>query len=161
MRHNTHKVNNETPYDDIIAEVLTKYKDRHKLKEERITIEFCERLRTTGGWCWYDKKKVWIKLNKSLFEKLNRDEKYELISHEMAHGILFLKGDFEHRHDGEWRVLHKQLGGTGSTHHYFPVKQNMTRRVIICDRRTDTYEAVTLQEWDKIQNKELNEMIFY
>lgn len=105
---------------------------------ERISVVLDDRMRTCGGTSTYRfaTKQATVKLNRQLFERLNDTERYEIISHELAHAILQVTGKSD-KHGPRWQSLHQKMGGTAARCHTHEVQHNKVKRVVL-ERKTDS-----------------------
>jgi predicted SprT family Zn-dependent metalloprotease len=144
-------IKNETPYGAMVNVIVAKLPKGHTYSLDRITVEMNDRMRTMGGYSAYrhNTRCATVSLNRQLFERLNDAERYDIISHELAHAILQTNGhEYEH-HGPRWVNLHRSLGGDGERTHDYKVKRNVVRRVIVMHKASGKCMSLTMTRWNR------------
>lgn len=127
---------NDTPYGEIINKIIQRIKEskfrNYDMNAIDITISLNTRMRTIGGRCRINilNSKCIIHLNKQLFDTISDEEKYDTISHELAHAMCFVY-KLGRNHDYGWQIVHREMGGSSSRTHDNIVIGNKVRKVLV------------------------------
>jgi hypothetical protein len=150
MKHNT-------PYDYLIQRLIPLLDEWH-IDHSMWLVEMSSRMRTTGGRCRVNPvfKTVRLQLNEELFARLDDTERWNIISHEAAHGICFAIGKWSDGHGPIWKNIHRKLGGDASRCHDLEVQHKLVRRYVVLDKRTDRFYTLTAQKWKRLQMRMVN-----
>lgn len=141
-------ITNHTPYPHLVDRAIaaSDAAGLPPIKDINLKILMNPRHRTKGGVCKFYRatRECIVELNELLFQSINDEERYDILSHEIAHAICFHYG-IGAKHDFGWQSVHRKLGGT-SEHchqHFKEIKHNMVRRVVAKDNRTGKLEFLT------------------
>jgi hypothetical protein len=149
-------IQHSTPYGDMIQRLEEKLLTfGYALDLHLWTIEMDPKMRTKGGLCRVSflQHTVKISLNETLFKSLSDEERWNILSHEAAHGVCFKTGAWKDGHGPIWKVWHRRLGGSAERTHDHEVKHNLVRRYVLLDRnRPGVHYSVSSQKAKKYIN---------
>lgn len=83
-----------------------------------------KKLTVTAGRCSFNtySRDVVIEFSSHIFDTINVNHQYNVIAHEISHGICFTN-NIDFAHGINWKRICLFLGGDGNTTHHYPVKR--------------------------------------
>jgi len=141
---------NNTPYGDLVNKAVAAYKGY--MNWDNVTVVMSSRIRVAAGRCCYLRKadRIRVELCTSIFAKLTDEQRYVIISHEMAHAICF-RTNVGKNHDGGWARVDRSMGGTGSRTHSHDVITNIVKRHILLEAGTGKLAIVKTNIYNKFK----------
>ena len=92
-----------------------------------------------------------IMLSKAIMERSSEEEKYQTVSHELAHIIdFYFRG--KSNHDQIWRKIHSYMGGDGKRTHDIDISdlRKKVMRVVIESKHDGSHRFITHKHFEKM-----------
>ena len=93
-----------------------------------------------------------IMLSKAIMERSSEEEKFQTVSHELAHIVDFYFRNGKSKHDQIWRKIHSYMGGDGKRCHTIDISdlRKKVMRVVIERKHDGLKRVITRKHFEKM-----------
>ena len=91
-----------------------------------------------------------IMLSKAIMERSSEEEKYQTVSHELAHIVDFYFRNGKSKHDQIWRKIHSYMGGDGKRTHDIDITdlRKKVMRVVLESKHDGSHKFFTRKKFE-------------
>lgn len=113
------------------------------------------RLKTCAGRCKFDRgtKEATIEINPKIFARQTVEERYNTVSHELAHAVEFYVTN-NSNHGSQWKTLHRAMGGSAERCHNICMAGLAGRNYKVVDNDSQKVYYLTRKQVSKILRSE-------